>query len=40
VILVDVGDEEVPDVRQPVAKLAERLAEPVARLVERHPRVD
>jgi hypothetical protein len=40
VILVDVGDEEVPDVRQPVAELAEGLGEPLARLDQRHPRVD
>ena len=40
VVLVDVGDEEVPDVGQAVAELAKRPGQPLAGLRERHARVD
>jgi len=40
VVLVNMGDEEVPDVGQAVAELAECLGETFARLDDRHPRVD
>ena len=40
VVDVDVGDEEVADVAEPVAELSQRLGEPFPGRDHRHPRVD